>query len=391
MGGFPSSSIPTEETLEYPVEVTFSGVLAQPPPAPPQPPQAPQSQEEQPREEAPEPSAQEERLHTPPNLPLPQSQTVYHTPLTHSTATSPPACCSNTCSNHCPRSINLIPPPSFTPPEENCNREHPVDLPAMPDLRCSTRNWHAPARYRAVQDLVDEFIQGGNRLGLVQLLNAAGAPGYRDPLTFKKAMNSKYADEWIEACQYEMDTLAHLKVWHLEPLPEGRMAVKSKWVKKKVDGHFCACLVAKGFTQIEGVDFDETFSPVTRFELLQLLLLLATLENWEIHQMDIKLVFLHGNLDEEIYMEQPQGFVIAGSEHLVCQLQKALYGLKQASQAWNLQFHGVLEELGFTCIYCTLMQEYMCVTVMRGVIHYSSFSMLMTSLYLSPLLKRSMI
>ena len=67
--------------------------------------------------------------------------------------------------------------------------------------------------------------------------------------------------------------------------------------------------------------------------------------------MDVKLTFLHGDLDEEIYMERPQGFIVAGSEHLVCQLQKALYGLKQASQAWNLQFHGVLEELGFTRTY----------------------------------------
>ena len=93
--------------------------------------------------------------------------------------------------------------------------------------------------------------------------------------------------------------------------------------------------MAKGFTQIEGVDFDETFSPVARFESLRLLLALATLENWEIHQMDVKLAFLHGDLDEEIYMEQPQGFIVARSEHLVCRLQKALYGLKQASRAWN--------------------------------------------------------
>ena len=149
-----------------------------------------------------------------------------------------------------------------------------------------------------------------------------------------------------------MDALAHLEVWRLEPLPEGRKAVKSKWVfKKKADGRFRARLVAKGFTQIEGVDFDETFSPVARFESLQLLLALATLENWEIHQMDVKSAFLHGDLDEEIYMEQPQGFIVAGSEHLVCRLQKALYGLKQASRAWNLQFHGVLEELGFTRTY----------------------------------------
>ena len=191
-----------------------------------------------------------------------------------------------------------------------------------------------PARYRAVHNSDDEFEQGSSRLGLVQLLSAAGAPGYRDPLTFKEAMNSEYADDWIEACQYEMDALAHLEVWRLEPLPEGRKAVKSKWVfKEKADGHFRVHLMAKGFTQIEGVDFDETFSPVARFESLQLLLALATLENWEIHQMDVKSAFLHGDLDEEIYMKQPQGFIVAGSEHLVCRLQKALYGLKQASWA----------------------------------------------------------
>ena len=111
-----------------------------------------------------------------------------------------------------------------------------------------------PARHRAVHDSDDYFVQGSSRLGLVQLLNAAGAPGYRDPLTFKEAMNSEYADEWIEACQYEMDSLAHLEAWCLEPLPEGRKAVKSKWVfKKKADGRFCVHLVAKGFTQIEWI------------------------------------------------------------------------------------------------------------------------------------------
>jgi hypothetical protein len=78
---------------------------------------------------------------------------------------------------------------------------------------------------------------------------------------------------------------------------------------------------------------------------------LAMLEDWEIHQMDVKSAFLHGDLDEEIYMEQPIGFIVAGQEHKVCKLQKALYGLKQASRAWNLQFHGVLNELSFTQTY----------------------------------------
>jgi hypothetical protein len=89
-------------------------------------------------------------------------------------------------------------------------------------------------------------------------------------------------------------------------LPIGHKAMKSKWVfKHKADGHFHAQLVAKGFTQLFGIDYDETFSPVAWFESLQLLLVLATLEDWEIHQMDVKLAFLNGLLDEEIYMEQP--------------------------------------------------------------------------------------
>ena len=315
----PSSSIPAGETYEYPVDVIIPGEPAQPLPAPPQQPQAPQLPEEQPSEEAPESNTQDQRPHTPPNQPPSQPQTEYHTPPTQLTATSPPARRPNTRSSHRPRTINPIPPPAFTPLEPNHNRDIPVEMPAMPDLRRSTRNRHAPVRFRATQDSDDEFMQGSSCLVLVQLLQTAGAPGYRDPLTFKEAMNSEFADEWIEACQYEMDALAHLEVWCLEPLPEGRKAVKSKWVfKKKADGRFCAHLVAKRFTQIEGVDFDETFSPVARFESLQLLLALATLENWEIHQMDIKSVFLYGNLDEEIYMEQPQGFIIAGSEHLVC-------------------------------------------------------------------------
>ena len=109
--------------------------------------------------------------------------------------------------------------------------------------------------------------------------------------------------------------------------------------------------MAKGFTQIPGIDFDETFSPVARFELLRLLLALAALEDWHVHQMDVKSAFLNGVLKEEIYMEQPQGFIMSGQETRVCRLKKALYGLKQASRAWNLQFHGVLTGLGFKRTY----------------------------------------
>jgi hypothetical protein len=161
-------------------------------------------------------------------------------------------------------------------------------------------------------------------------------------------MGAACAAEWAAACDYEIDALSKSGTWELVDLPPGRKAVKSKWVfKLKADGRFRARLVAKGFTQIPGIDFDETFSPVARFESLRLLLALAALEDWEIHQMDVKSAFLNGVLDEEIYMEQPQGFIVTGQETKVCRLKKAIYGLKQASRAWNLQFHGVLISLGF--------------------------------------------
>jgi len=83
----------------------------------------------------------------------------------------------------------------------------------------------------------------------------------------------------------------------------------------------------------------------------RLILALATLEDWKIHQMDVKLVFLNGLLEEEIYMEQPEGFITPGQESKVCLLKKVIYGLKQASRTWNIQFHGVLIELGFTHTY----------------------------------------
>jgi len=192
----------------------------------------------------------------------------------------------------------------------------------------------------------DNVARRGARLGFAELLAAAFVG--RDPATYAEAMRSAAADEWTEACQYEMDALAKNGTWELVDLPPNRKAVKSKWVfKLKADGRYRARLVAKGFTQIPGIDYDETFSPVARFESLRMLLALAALEDWHIHQMDVKSAFLNGVLDEEIYMEQPQGFIITGKETQVCRLHKAIYGLKQASRAWNLQFHGVLTALGF--------------------------------------------
>ncbi len=108
-----------------------------------------------------------------------------------------------------------------------------------------------------------------------------------------------------------------------------------------------ARLVARGFTQTYGVDYNKTFAPVAKFTSIRCILALAALEDMEIHQMDVKTTFLNGKLEEEIYMEQLHGFVHQGGEHLVCKLHKSLYGLKQSPRAWNQKLDVFLKSIEF--------------------------------------------
>ncbi len=134
--------------------------------------------------------------------------------------------------------------------------------------------------------------------------------------------------------QKEYDSLMTNNTWTLVPLPVGRKFVSCKWVFKIKQGAngevecYKARLVARGFTQTYGVDYNKTFTLVTKFISIRCIFALTALEDMEIHQMDVKTAFLNGELKEEIYMEQPQGFVHQGGEHLVCKLHKSLYGLK---------------------------------------------------------------
>ncbi len=127
--------------------------------------------------------------------------------------------------------------------------------------------------------------------------------------------------------------------WTLVPLPMGRKPISFKWVFKIKQGangeleRYKARLVARGFTQTYGVDYNETFALVAKFTSIRCIFALATLEDMEIHQMDMKIAFLNDEFEEEIYMEQPQGFVHEGGEHLVCKFHKSLYGLKQFPRA----------------------------------------------------------
>lgn len=107
-------------------------------------------------------------------------------------------------------------------------------------------------------------------------------------------------------------------------------------------------LIAKGYVQRQGIDFDEVFAPVARLESVRLLLACAAAEGWQVHYMDVKSAFLNGELLEDVYVEQPPGFVKKGQEHKVLHLSKALYGLRQAPRAWYSKLDASLVKLGFT-------------------------------------------
>jgi len=179
-----------------------------------------------------------------------------------------------------------------------------------------------------------------------------------NPLSLNEALASPDSIFWKEAIHDEMESLISNKTWKLCDLPSGCKAIGCKWVlrkKLKPDGSidkYKARLVAKGYTQREDLDFFDTFSPVARITSIRFLIAIASIHDLIIHQMDVKTAFLNGDLDEEIYMEQPQGFVVEGQENKVCKLTKSLYGLKQAPKQWHEKFDMCMLENGFKASEC---------------------------------------
>ena len=172
-----------------------------------------------------------------------------------------------------------------------------------------------------------------------------------DPRSLKEAMSSPEWPEWEKAIQTELDTLRQMGTWELVDAPENRKPVSNKWVfVRKYDKNgnlqkYKARLVARGFSQIPGMDYNETFSPVVRLETIRAILALAVAENWEIQQMDVKGAYLNGKLKEEIYMDQPDGFSDGTSR--LCRLIKTLYGLKQSGREWNEELDNKLGGIKF--------------------------------------------
>jgi hypothetical protein len=171
------------------------------------------------------------------------------------------------------------------------------------------------------------------------------------PKTIKQAMASPYARFWARAIIEEWLSIVGHNTWELVEKQPWMKVIPCKWVfvvkcdERGIPVRFKARLVAGGHRQIEGLDYDETYAPVSRMTTLRILLGLAACKGWAVHQLDIKTAFLHGKADMEIYMRQPPGF--EDGSNYVCKLLKCLYGLKQAPRAWYFVLKEVLNALHF--------------------------------------------
>jgi hypothetical protein len=197
--------------------------------------------------------------------------------------------------------------------------------------RTSVRQSRPPQRYSGYMALMSDLID-------------------REPSSFQEASEQQV---WRDAMVEEHASIMKNDVWEVVPRPEGKSVVGSRWIykiKHVADGSiekFKARFMAKGFSQKEGVDYDETFASVARYTSIRVVISLAAEMGWQIHQMDVKTTFLNGVIEEEVYIEQPKGFEVYGRESHVCRLKRALYGLKQAPRAWYEHIDSYLQGMGF--------------------------------------------
>nr|GEW80019.1 hypothetical protein [Tanacetum cinerariifolium] len=213
-------------------------------------------------------------------------------------------------------------------------------------IRRSTRTRHAPDRMCLYIDAEEHDL---GDLG--------------EPANYKATLLDPTFKKWLNAMNVEMQSMKDNEVWVLVELPPNGKTIGSKWLYKKktdMDGNvhiYKARLVVKGYTQTSGIDYEETFSPVANIRAIRILIAIAAYYDDEIWQMDVKTVFLNGYLNEELYMEQHEGFVNPKYPNRVCKLKRSINGLKQASRHWNKRFDDEIKTFGFTqnhdepCVY----------------------------------------
>ncbi|KAH9648891.1 hypothetical protein KPL70_025781 [Citrus sinensis] len=212
--------------------------------------------------------------------------------------------------------------------------------------------------YQLTRDRQKRQSKAPKRYGYADLiafaLHSAHEINAEEPQNFKEAINCQYAKEWKKSMDEEMTSLYKNCTWELVKIPKNRRIVGCKWIYRIKEGmiaaeprRFKARLVAKGYTQMEGVDFKEVFSPVVRHASIRVLMAITATQNLELEQLDVKTAFLHGNLQEEIFMSQPEGYESPDRRDYVCLLKKSFYGLKQSPRQWYLKFDEFITTHGF--------------------------------------------
>jgi hypothetical protein len=178
-----------------------------------------------------------------------------------------------------------------------------------------------------------------------------------EPSNYSEAIISADGNNWMAAMHDEMESLEKNGTWDLVQLPKGKKTICCKWIFKRKEERYKARLVAKGYSQIPGINFNDVFSPVVKHTSIRTLFSIVAMHDYELEQLDVKPAFLHGELEEVIYMDQPEGFVVPRKENLVCRLKKSLYGLKQSPRQWYRRFDSFMISHGFkrsdydSCVY----------------------------------------
>lgn len=242
--------------------------------------------------------------------------------------------------------------------------KHPItQFPIVLDFQISEESTYDEAEAAAPeqvqipqQDVTNERRVLRDR-NLVHVPDRYGIPvaffAHAVPSNYNQAVISQDAEKWKEAMNEEIEALNENKTWTLSGLPPNKRLIGCRWVfavKTDPAGNverYKARLVAKGFSQREGIDYSETYAPVVRYESIRLLLAIVAARDYEIKKFDVKTAFLYGELQEEIYLEQPEGYVDPNNANCVCRLHKSLYGLKQSPRCWNEKFVDFLRAFSF--------------------------------------------
>jgi hypothetical protein len=223
--------------------------------------------------------------------------------------------------------------------EVTADDQEEIIAPARPQ-----RNRNSPARLTDCEVTSDNTVNDEGDFIHFALLADAELVNYKEALK---------TDVWKRAMVEELQSIEKNQTWELVDLPDKKKKIDVKWVfkvKLNPDGQVFkhkARLVAIGFLQKQGIDYNEVFAPVARIETVRLVTAIACKNEWSLYHLDVKSAFLNGPLEEIVYVSQPPGFEIAGKENMVYKLHKALYGLKQAPRAWNKKIDQVLTQIGF--------------------------------------------